>query len=73
MDKTSLKDFKKDIGFELRLETFSFYMYPTRIFLSTAYGLDEFSNIYNKKLINFGKEWKFYLGILFGFDIFDIN
>jgi len=73
MTKTSLKEFKKDIGFELRLETYSFYMYPTRIFLSTAYGLDEFSNVYNKKTITFGKEWKFYLGILFGFDVFDIN
>jgi hypothetical protein len=70
---TKIKDFKKDIGLELRLETFSFYMYPTRIFLSSAYGFDEFSNVYNRKQITYGKEWKFYLGILFGFDIFDIN
>jgi hypothetical protein len=70
---TKLNDFKKDIGLELRLETFSFYMFPTRIFVSSAYGFDEFSNVYNKKLITYGKEWKFYLGILFDFDIFDIN
>jgi WD40 repeat protein len=70
---TKINDFKKDIGLELRLETFSFYMYPTRIFVSSAYGFDEFTNEYNKKQITYGKEWKFYLGVLFGFDIFDIN
>jgi outer membrane translocation and assembly module TamA len=73
MSKTSMKDFKKDLGFELRLETFSFYMYPTRIFVSSAYGLDDFSNVYNKKTIYFGRDLKLYLGILFGFDLFDIN
>ena len=73
MSKTNIKDFKKDVGMELRLETYSFYMYPTRIFLSSAYGLDQFSGVYNKKNITFGKEWRFYLGVLFGFDLFDIS
>ncbi len=71
---TPIKKWKKDIGFELRLESFSFYAYPTRIFFSGAYGLDKFS----RKVENFnddvtyGQEWRFYLGILFGFELNDL-
>jgi hypothetical protein len=73
---TKLNEFKKDAGIELRLETFSWYAYPTRIFMSAAYGFDEFSRKFNEntateKIVTYGKEWRFYLGILFGFDIFD--
>jgi Tol biopolymer transport system component len=63
---------KHDVGFELRLESFSFYVYPTRIFFSGAYGLDRFSTKVNSTSISsveYGKEWRFYLGVLFGFDI----
>jgi len=63
---------KHDIGFELRLESFSFYVYPTRIFFSGAYGIDQFSTKVNSVAVNsveYGKEWRFYLGILFGFDL----
>lgn len=63
-----LNNFKKDIGAELRLQAFSYYVFPTSIFFSAAYGFDEFSNIYNGKLVNYGKEWQFYFGVLFGFD-----
>jgi Tol biopolymer transport system component len=73
---TCLNSFKKDAGVELRLETFSWYAYPTRIFLSAAYGFDEFSRKFyegtaNEKTVTYGKEWRFYLGVLFGFEIFD--
>jgi hypothetical protein len=65
---TTLNDFKKDAGFELRLEAFSFYAYPTRIFFNGTYGLDQF-NLVNKDVnLTYGKEWRFYFGILFGFD-----
>ncbi len=63
---------KHDMGFELRLESFSFYSYPTRIFFSGAYGFDTFSTKVNSTTVSsveYGKEWRFYLGILFGFDI----
>lgn len=66
-----LSTFKKDIGAELRLESFSFYAYPTRIFLSAAYGLDRFDR-YIRRLdqsVTYGKEWRFYFGVLFGFDL----
>jgi Tol biopolymer transport system component len=71
----SINKWKRDVGFELRLETFSFYAFPTRIFLSGAYGLDKFSREVqqiNKTTIQYGHEWRFYLGVLFGFELNDI-
>ncbi len=63
-----IRDFKRDIGFELRLDAFSWYAYPTRIFVNGTYGLDAFT--YNRRNVtaNYGKEWRFYFGVLFGFD-----
>ena len=62
--------FKRDIGIELRLESFSFYSYPTRIFLTGAYGFDQFTRLVrsSNELVTYGKEWRLYFGILFGFD-----
>jgi len=71
----SIDQWKRDVGFELRLETFSFYAYPTRIFFSGAYGLDQFSrNVrdINTTTVQYGHEWRFYLGVLFGFELNDI-
>lgn len=66
--KPDIKDFKKDVGFELRVDAFSWYAFPTRIFLNGTYGLDSFS--YNRRNVSaqYGKEWRFYFGVLFGFD-----
>jgi Tol biopolymer transport system component len=72
---TSINNWKRDVGFELRLETYSFYTYPTRIFFSGAYGLDRFSrNVrdINTTTVFYGREWRFYLGVLFGFELNDI-
>ncbi|RMD94696.1 MAG: biopolymer transporter Tol, partial [Calditrichaeota bacterium] len=55
--------FKSSVGFQLRMETFSFYSYPTKIFFDAAYGLDEFESASQK----YGKEWRFYFGLSFGF------
>jgi Tol biopolymer transport system component len=65
---------KQDVGFELRLESFSFYAYPTRIFFSGAYGLDQFSRSVNDITVSnvtYGHEWRFYLGVLFSFELND--
>ena len=68
-------EFKRDIGAELRLESFSFYSYPTRFFLSAAYGLDRFDREVPQfekdgpTQVTYGKEWRFYLGVLFNFDL----
>lgn len=64
----NIRDFKRDVGFELRLETFSWYAYPTRIFFNGTYGLDSFPLTKNGNTVTYGKEWRYYFGILFGFD-----
>jgi hypothetical protein len=68
-----LKQWKTDAGFELRLESFSFYVYPTRIFFSGAYGFDRFSRTINNINVTYGREWRFYLGVLFGFELSQIG
>jgi hypothetical protein len=65
----AIKDFKKDAGFELRLESYSFYAYPTRIFFNGTYGFDSFTFVNSYANARYGKEWRFYFGVLFGFDI----
>jgi len=65
----SLKTFKKGAGAELRIALNSFYLFPTSIFFNAAYGFDRFERLSrNNTLISYGKEWRFYGGILFGFD-----
>ncbi len=71
----SLNDFKKDVGAELRLESFSYYSFPTRIALSAAYGLDRFNRTFagrdvidGQTFVTYGKEWRIYFTVLFGFD-----
>lgn len=63
------KDLKKDAGIELRLQAFSAYAFPTSIFFNAAYGFDSFSKNFRGENITYGKEWRFYFGILFGYDI----
>ena len=65
----SIKRWKTDAGFELRLEAFSFYQYPTRLFFSGAYGFDRFTKTFNNVDVSYGREWRFYLGVLFGFEL----
>lgn len=69
-DTPPLKQFKTDAGLELRLEAFSWYAYPTRIFFGAAYGFDEFDREVASRntTVRYGKEWRFYFGVLFGFD-----
>ena len=72
----SITTWKKDVGLELRLEAFSFYAYPTRFFLSGAYGFDTIDQLIvtadGPSLVRYGKEWRFYLGILFDFELNDM-
>ena len=68
-----LNDWKTDAGFEFRLESFSFYAYPTRFFFSGAYGFDQFQKTFSGVQVQYGKEWRFYFGVLFGFELGDVN
>jgi Tol biopolymer transport system component len=68
-------DWKSGAGFELRLEAFSFYAYPTRIFFSGAYGFKKFDQTFetqtSTETVSYGKEWRFYFGVLFDFEFRD--
>lgn len=63
-----LEDFKKDAGAQLRLQAVSFYVFPTSFFFDAAYGFDRFTQVYQGEPVTYGKQWKFYFGVLFGFD-----
>ncbi len=64
-----LNTFKKGAGAEVRFQLNSFYLFPTSVFFNASYGFDKFTRIVNNENITYGKEWRFYGGILFGFDI----
>lgn len=64
-----IKDFKKGAGAELRLSMTSYYLFPTSLFINASYGFDSFEReTRTKQIIRYGKEWRYYAGILFGFD-----
>jgi len=62
------KTFKKGAGAELRIALNSFYLFPTAIFFNANYGFDKFTKAVRDETVNYGGEWRFYGGILFGFD-----
>ena len=68
-DRVNFSQFKSDYGFELRLDLFSFYSFPTRIFFNAAYSMDEFikTEKYSNLKLTYGKEWRYYFGITFGY------
>jgi len=63
------KDFKKGAGAEIRLALTSFYMFPTDVFFNASYGFDKTQRMVRDEIVSYGKEWRFYTGVMFGFDI----
>jgi len=63
LGKPNWDQFKKDAGFQLRLDTFAFYNFPTRIFFDAAYGFDD---VVNRGQF-YGQEWRFYFGLAFDY------
>jgi WD40 repeat protein len=59
-----LRKFKRDIGIQLRLETFSNHLFPARFFLEAAYPLDEVKT----DIVTYREQWRYYFGALFEFD-----
>lgn len=66
-----LRNLKKGVGAEVRIQMNSFYIFPTSFFFNLAYGFDEVKrqNIFTLENIKYGKELLFYFGILFGFEL----
>jgi Tol biopolymer transport system component len=67
---------KSGLGAELRLSTNSYYLFPSRFFLSAAWGLDQFDvnlpesfiTTTGQSSVRFGREVLFNFGLLFDFD-----
>jgi len=64
----ALDTFKKGAGAEVRIQMNSFYLFPTSVFFNAAYGFDKVDRLVRNETVTYGKEWRFYGGILFGFD-----
>jgi Tol biopolymer transport system component len=60
----NLSKFKRDIGVQLRLETFSNHLFPVRFFFEAAYPLDEVKT----DIVTYHEQWRYYFGALFEFD-----
>jgi Tol biopolymer transport system component len=64
-----INQFKTDVGAELRLQMFSSYVFPTSLFVNAAYGFDSFTKNFQGSNVTYGKEVRYYFGMLFGFDL----
>lgn len=65
----AMSEFKKGVGAELRIKMNSFYLFPTSIFFNAAYSFDQFTRIIRGENVTYGKEFRFYGGILFDFSL----
>lgn len=68
---SSTEDYKKDIGIEIRMDLFSYHLFPTKLFFNVAFPLDEFTFYEQKRdiMIDYKPEPRFYFGLLFDFDL----
>lgn len=60
----------KDVGYELRLDGFTFFSYPLAVTFIGAYGLDtiEYLDPFSETVVfEEGKEWRYYGSVLFSF------
>lgn len=70
-------DVRKDVGAEVRVGLGSFYLLPTALFFSATYGLDTFDFQLDEGFVTpdgatsvqYGNEWQWHFGVLFGFDL----
>ncbi|MEJ2542730.1 MAG: hypothetical protein P8Y99_01550 [Calditrichaceae bacterium] len=64
-------DFKRDVGVQIRLASFSYHLFPTNFFVEAAYPLDKAKNFDSSRnqMIEYDKEVRFYFGALYEFDI----
>jgi hypothetical protein len=58
---------KKDLGAGLRVQMHSFYSYPTAVAFDVAYGFDRFTHVEPDFSATYGREWRYYLTVLFDF------
>jgi len=62
-----MSQWKTDIGAGLRLQMHSFYSYPTALAFDAAYGFNRFSVTEEDQTVEYGRELRYYLTVLFDF------
>lgn len=69
-DDFDFMDFKRDVGVQLRLGSFSYHLFPTNFFVEAAYPLDKVKNFDSSRdrMIEYDKEVRLYFGALYAFD-----
>lgn len=67
--KTQKAKLVSDIGMDMRFNLNSWYAFPTALELGAYYGLNDL-DVYtdDNELLEYGKEWRFYWKVLFGFE-----
>lgn len=60
-------ELRRDAGAELRLKMFSWYGFPTNLALTAAYGLDRFAVVEGPIRQTYGREWRWYVTLLFDY------
>ncbi|MCF8260486.1 MAG: biopolymer transporter Tol [Melioribacteraceae bacterium] len=68
-DVPGFSEFKKGAGAEVRIKLNSFYLFPTSLFFNASYSFDDVTRDVRGETVRYGKEWRFYGGILFDFNI----
>lgn len=71
------KKLKNGIGAELRFSLNSYYLFPLKFFINTAYGFNQFEitlpagfqNSAGRNNVKYGREILFYFGLTFDFDL----
>lgn len=66
-----LTDFKRDIGLQLRMDAFSYSLFPTRFFMEAVYPMDSARNFDGSRgyTITYPRKWRYYFGLLYEFDL----
>ena len=66
-----LNDFKRDVGMQLRMDAFSYSLFPTRFFAEAVYPLDSAQNFDGSRgyTITYPRKWRYYFGLLYAFDL----
>ena len=70
-NRLKFSDFKRDVGLQLRLDAFSYSLFPTRLFAEAVYPLDTAENLDRSRniLVRYPQNWRYYFGLLYEFDI----
>ncbi|MCX6640176.1 MAG: hypothetical protein NTW14_06795 [bacterium] len=63
------EDLKTDAGAALKVQFFSFTTFPSALTIDAAYGFNRFNIVDDNGVHEYGREWRYYLTLLFNFNL----